>query len=382
MEIRIMLFILMMMVMPVSYAACYSELSVQHNLVVQGDFALTQTQMATYEHNFNDSSCVSTNTITPMSPSDIIVGLYNDTIKLNLHFEWTNKNNITLSNNQTSFTSGYSVTVTPAASNAKVNVSAGGGGSVMINGVATLSSASSSTRGSAAVQFLLCLLGGKSWDACVNSYRNALAQNAGVYSFNLTLSYNPITTTCKPDDLLITLDSIPVSQLPATGNKATINSKQGDIILRCKNLLGQQNQTSRKMQVYLSSSDLLTNSNTILKGAEDNGVGFILESNGSPVTLLNITNSSKGYTNLKEVAAKSKLTDTTVSIPITASYYVYDTNKIWRTGGNRINQREIRLITSKTSKWLIIKNNKVSAFPPHDEGAFFSDDKKSHRRRL
>ena len=315
MEIRIMLFILMMMVMPVSYAACYSELSVQHNLVVQGDFALTQTQMATYEHNFNDSSCVSTNTITPMSPSDIIVGLYNDTIKLNLHFEWTNKNNITLSNNQTSFTNGYSVTVTPAASNAKVNVSAGGGGSVMINGVATLSSASSSTRGSAAVQFLLCLLGGKSWDACVNSYRNAL-------------SYNPITTTCKPDDLLITLDSIPVSQLPATGNKATINSKQGDIILRCKNLLGQQNQTSRKMQVYLSSSDLLTNSNTILKGAEDNGVGFILESNSSPVTLLNITNSSKGYTNLKEIAAKSKLTDTTVSIPITASYYVYDTNKV------------------------------------------------------
>ncbi|HGU0869204.1 TPA: adhesin, partial [Escherichia coli] len=56
MEIRIMLFILMMMVMPVSYAACYSELSVQHNLVVQGDFALTQTQIATYEHNFNDSS--------------------------------------------------------------------------------------------------------------------------------------------------------------------------------------------------------------------------------------------------------------------------------------------------------------------------------------
>lgn len=323
MEIRIMLFILMMMVMPVSYAACYSELSVQHNLVVQGDFALTQTQIATYEHNFNDSSCVSTNTITPMSSSDIIVGLYNDTIKLNLHFERTNKNNITLSNNQTSFTSGYSVTVTPAASNAKVNVSAGGGGSVMINGVATLSSASSSTRGSAAVQFLLCLLGGKSWDACVNSYRNALAQNA-----NLTLSYNPITTTCKPDDLLITLDSIPVSQLPATGNKATINSKQGDIILRCKNLLGQQNQTSRKMQVYLSSSDLLAGSNTILKGAENNGVGFMLESNGSPVTFLNITDNSKGYTNLKEIAAKSKLTDTTVSIPITASYYVYDTNKV------------------------------------------------------
>lgn len=73
MKIRIMLFILIMMVMPVSYAACYGELSAQHNFAVQGDFALTQTQTATYEHNFNDSSCVSTNTITPMSPSDIIV---------------------------------------------------------------------------------------------------------------------------------------------------------------------------------------------------------------------------------------------------------------------------------------------------------------------
>lgn len=36
MNIRIMLFIVMMMVMPVSYAACYGELSAQHNLVVQG----------------------------------------------------------------------------------------------------------------------------------------------------------------------------------------------------------------------------------------------------------------------------------------------------------------------------------------------------------
>ncbi|EIG2054845.1 fimbrial protein, partial [Escherichia coli] len=111
-------------------------------------------------------------------------------------------------------------------------------------------------------------------------------------------------------------------------NKATINSKKGDIILRCKNLLGQQNQTSRRMQVYLSSSDLLAGSNTILKGVEDNGVGFMLENNGSPVTFLNITDNSKGCTNLKEIAAKSKITDTTVSIPVTASYYVYDKNKV------------------------------------------------------
>ncbi|HFP1770601.1 TPA: adhesin, partial [Escherichia coli] len=58
MNIRIMLFIVMMMVMPVSYAACYGELSAQHNLVVQGDFALTQNQTATHTYTFNDTSCV------------------------------------------------------------------------------------------------------------------------------------------------------------------------------------------------------------------------------------------------------------------------------------------------------------------------------------
>ena len=46
------------------------------------------------------------------------------------------------------------------------------------------------------------------------------------------------------------------------------------------------------------------------------------------VMVLQSHDNSKGYTNLKEIAAKSKLTDTTVSIPITASYYVYDTNKV------------------------------------------------------
>ncbi|WP_244588926.1 fimbrial protein, partial [Escherichia coli] len=82
----------------------------------------------------------------------------------------------------------------------------------------------------------------------------------------------------------------------------------------------------RDLILQLSKSSIY--STKPLKGAKDNGVGFVLESNGSSVTLLNITDSSKGYTNLKEIAAKSKLTDTTVSIPITASYYVYDTNKV------------------------------------------------------
>lgn len=107
--------------------------------------------MAIYEYNFNDSLCVSINIIIFMSSSDIIVGFYNDIIKLNLYFEWINKNNITLLNNQISFISGYLVTVIFAVSNVKVNVFAGGGGLVMINGVAILFSVLLSIRGSVVV---------------------------------------------------------------------------------------------------------------------------------------------------------------------------------------------------------------------------------------
>lgn len=73
-----------------------------------------------------------------MSLLDIIVGFYNDIIKLNLYFEWINKNNIMLLNNQISFISGYLVMVIFVVSNVKVNVFVGGGGLVMINGVVIL----------------------------------------------------------------------------------------------------------------------------------------------------------------------------------------------------------------------------------------------------
>lgn len=80
--------------------------------------------------------------------------------------------------------------------------------------------------------------------------------------------------------------------------------------------------------MYLLSFDLLINSNIILKGVEDNGVGFIFESNGSLVIFLNIINSSKGYINLKEVVVKLKFIDIMVLILIIVSYYVYDINKV------------------------------------------------------
>ncbi|STL74052.1 fimbrial-like adhesin protein StcD [Escherichia coli] len=75
MEIRIMLFILMMMVMPVSYAAFIVSYLFSTNLVFRGICTYSNTN-GDYEHNFNDSSCVSNKYYHPMSPSDIIVGLY------------------------------------------------------------------------------------------------------------------------------------------------------------------------------------------------------------------------------------------------------------------------------------------------------------------
>ncbi len=47
--------------------------------------------------------------------------------------------------------------------------------------------------------------------------------------------------------------------------------------MKCDNLFGDKKQASRNMVVYLSSSDLVKGSNTILRGKTDNGVGFVLD---------------------------------------------------------------------------------------------------------
>lgn len=93
------------------------------------------------------------------------------------------------------------------------------------------------------------------------------------------MSYDRKQTTCKPEDLTITLPNIALSELYNTGKVSNKNAAD-NIRLQCDNLFGNAKQTSRKMTVYLSSSDLIPDSYSVLRGAVNNGVGFILESGG------------------------------------------------------------------------------------------------------
>ncbi len=145
---KLFLFIVMLLILPETYAACTGEITYQDNLIIREDFTINPNQSATYSHNFNDTTCSGTYKITRMDPSDIIVGLYNDTVKLKLKIAWADNNTLTMP-----FTTGYTVTVEPASSGANVNISAGSGNSVLINGVVSITSASSATQFTASLRF-------------------------------------------------------------------------------------------------------------------------------------------------------------------------------------------------------------------------------------
>ncbi len=321
MKLKLFLFIVMMLILPETYAACTGEISYQDSLIIREDFAINPNQSATYSHAFNDTTCTGSYKITRMDPSDIIVGLYNDTVKLKLKIAWADRNTLTMP-----FTTGYSVTVEPASSGANVNISAGSGNSVLINGAASITSASSASQWTAGWRFVGCLLTGKGWNACAADYNNYLG-GAGLYSFDLFVSYDRKQTTCKPDDLTITLPNIALSELYTTGK---VNSKNAadTIQLQCDNLFGDTKQATRKMTVYLSSSDLIPDSDSVLRGAVNNGVGFILESGGKIVNISNTAEQGNASTLWKVGQIGMPLSSNRINIPITASYYVYDRDNI------------------------------------------------------
>lgn len=318
---KLFLFIVMILILPETYAACTGEINYLDNLIIREDFTINPNQSATYSHNFNDTTCTGTYKITRMDPSDIIVGLYNDTVKLKLKIAWADNNTLTMP-----FTTGYTVTVEPASSGANVNISAGSGNSVLINGVVSITSASSANQWAAGWRFLGCLLTGRGWNVCAADY-NSYLRGAGLYSFDLFVSYDRKQTTCKPDDLTITLPNIALSELYATGKVSSKNAAD-TIQLQCDNLFGDTKQATRKMTVYLSSSDLIPDSYSVLRGAVNNGVGFILESGGKTVNISNTAEQGNASTLWKVDQIGTPLNGNRISIPITASYYVYDRNNI------------------------------------------------------
>ncbi|MDT9483142.1 fimbrial protein [Escherichia coli] len=166
---------------------------------------------------------------------------------------------------------------------------------------------------------------------CVSYLTSKLAGDT--FTLGLSISYYPKNTTCKPENIIIKVDDIALSQLRSQG-KITANSKEGVITLKCDNLFGDKNQASRNMVVYLSSSDLVTGSNTILRGNIDNGVGFVLDLKEPPkgteaAIKISASGNQGAATSLwKTDKPGTSLNSNIINIPIMASYYVYDTNKV------------------------------------------------------
>ncbi|HCL6625572.1 TPA: putative fimbrial-like adhesin protein [Citrobacter amalonaticus] len=327
MKLNFLLLLVLMVVLPASYAGCKGNISYEDNLIIREDFSINSSQSESYTHQFNDLTCAGTNTISPLKTSDVIVGLYDDTVKLALKFTWVNSSDISLASGKGDFSASYRVDVSPASSAASVNISAGSGNSVYIKDVASLSSATVTSRSSAFVALLMCLVSGKSWEPCISSYRNSLANDGGFYSANLRLTYNRKQTTCKPEELNIVLPDIALSALAVNGKIVSKNVTE-NIRLQCDNLFGDRKQTSRKMVTYLSSSDLVAGSSFILRGSADNGVGFVLENNNQVVNISSVTGQGDATTLWKVDKPGDAVNSNTVNIPIVASYYVYDKSKV------------------------------------------------------
>ncbi|MBJ8874462.1 putative fimbrial-like adhesin protein [Citrobacter sp. CK198] len=327
MKLSLLILLAAMATLPTSYAGCTGNITFTDDLVVREDFAVNPSQSASFVHQYTDPSCAGTNTVTRLKTSDVIVGFYNNTVKLNLKISWLDDATIRLTDNQKSFTAGYKVDISQASNNATVNISADSGGGVRIDNVASLSSASSTSRNTAFWVLIGCLLSGGGWEACINNYRNSLSDAGGFYSSNLKLTYNRKQTTCKPENLTIALPDISLAELPASG-KTTSKNATDNIRLQCENLFGDRKQTSRKMVVYLSSGDLLAGSNTVLRGDANNGVGFVLENSNKIVNISDTPEQGTATTLWKVDKVGDAVNNNTVTIPVVASYYVYDRSKI------------------------------------------------------
>lgn len=163
------------------------------------------------------------------------------------------------------------------------------------------------------------------WSGCVDYITKTLKGDS--YIENLTLTYHGKKTTCKPDDLTLTLPSVSLAELPASGKLAGKN-KTENIRLHCDGLVSANKLTARGMAVYLYSSDLWAGSTTVLQGDVNNGVGFVLEQNNTLINIANVQGAQSNANNLWAIAKGKTLGNATVEIPITASYFVYDKNKL------------------------------------------------------
>lgn len=222
----------------------------------------------------------------------------------------------------TTSTTEKSITYTVKIEHDSFSSSSNGEQSIIIPGVMMANTGGNSTG---LISIVLGFCKALSLSGCVDYITNTL--KGDTYVENLVLNYNPKKSTCKPDDLTITLPDVALSELSTVGKVSNKNVAES-IRLQCDNLLGNNKQSSRKMAVYIYSNDLLTGSTYVLQGASNNGVGFVLEKGNKTVNIARTYGDESGADSLLNITKSEAMSNSIVTIPIVASYYVYDKSKV------------------------------------------------------
>lgn len=210
-------FIVMLLILFEIYVVCMGEIIYQDNLIICEDFMINFNQFVIYSYNFNDIICLGIYKIMCMDFFDIIVGLYNDIVKLKLKIVWVDNNIFIML-----FIMGYMVMVEFVFFGVNVNIFVGSGNSVLINGVVLIISVFFVIQFMVGLWFLGCLLVGRGWNVCVVDY-NSYFRGVGLYLFDLFVFYDCKQIICKFEDLMIMLLNIVFFELYNIGKVSNKN---------------------------------------------------------------------------------------------------------------------------------------------------------------
>lgn len=330
MKLHLLIFLSLMAFAQAVFANCSKNITFKDTLVIRDDFLINPSQNASFAHSFADETCINADVIKHATKdnTNVIVGLYDDTVKLKLTFTWDNPGDISLSGGKREFSGAYNIAVSPANSADKVDISAGSGNSVEIQDMALMTSANHNTIIAGLVNFGICLFTtNKGWTQCVKDFREWISRGAGTYSADLSVVFNRKLTTCEPNNLTLDLPTVSVNQLTMRGELKE-PAVSGDIVLDCKNSVSTPGKTTRDITVYLES-DLLPEGgdNTYLTpvAGGGSGVGFQLKNSNNEVIKIN----RAGFSNdsLKKFS-KGEVIKNEERIPVTARYYVIDPDNV------------------------------------------------------
>lgn len=301
-----------------SWATCKSSGATIHHtteIIVDETFPVTRQHVSRIMVTFSGIKCDSANDKINYIPlvKESVIGPFSNGQSLKLAISLDKTAETVGTTNITEKSLLYTATLTPVAN----GIAGSGGESVSIPGV-LLANTGGNSNG--VIDFILGLCKSLSFSGCVNYFTNSLKGDS--YVENLTVIYRPKQTTCRAEDLSLTLPDVSLSELPDTGMVAGKN-RQGAITLRCSNMVGVNQQATQAMAVYLYSADLLTGSRTILQGSRENGIGFVVENGGRQIKMSTVKGAKESADNLWYAARGASLSSQAISIPVSASYYVY-----------------------------------------------------------